>query len=150
MGQSVIECLCTVYDWALLLVSILATVPHCNTFSTQLVLNLTLASECCQSWHFWCQAEQHQVSNQTACPMLMLTLPLLIDISWIDWAYKSSTCDVMYCQQRRNLYYGVKFRNTTVFVPLLRSSPFIHCPYIAERTQKVVYIVRCLWHFCRK
>jgi hypothetical protein len=29
-----------------------------------------------------------------------------IDISWVDWAYKSSTCDVMYCQQRRHLYYG--------------------------------------------
>jgi hypothetical protein len=29
-----------------------------------------------------------------------------IDISWLDWAYKSSTCDVMYRQQRRHLYYG--------------------------------------------
>jgi hypothetical protein len=43
-----------------------------------------------------------------------------------------------------------------VFAPLHRSSPFIgglrcqaiqteHGPYIAERTQKAVYIVRCLW-----
>jgi hypothetical protein len=29
-----------------------------------------------------------------------------IDISWVDWSYKSSTCDVMYCRQRRHLYYG--------------------------------------------
>jgi hypothetical protein len=31
---------------------------------------------------------------------------LLIDISWVDWAYKSATCAVMYCRQRRHLYYG--------------------------------------------
>jgi hypothetical protein len=31
---------------------------------------------------------------------------LTIDISWVDWAYKSSSCDVMYCRQRRHLYYG--------------------------------------------
>jgi hypothetical protein len=31
---------------------------------------------------------------------------LTIDISLVDWAYKSSTCDVMYCRQRRHLYYG--------------------------------------------
>jgi hypothetical protein len=30
----------------------------------------------------------------------------LIDISWVDCAYKSSTCDVMYCRKRRHLYYG--------------------------------------------
>jgi hypothetical protein len=29
-----------------------------------------------------------------------------IDISFVDWAYKSSTCDVMYRRQRRHLYYG--------------------------------------------
>jgi hypothetical protein len=29
-----------------------------------------------------------------------------IDISWLDWAYRSSTCDVMYRRQRRHLYYG--------------------------------------------
>jgi hypothetical protein len=62
----------------------------------------------------------------------------------------------MYCRQRRHLYYGaVKFRNTVLFVPLHRSSPFIgglrcqaiqmeHGPYIAERNQKAVYIVRWL------
>jgi hypothetical protein len=33
-------------------------------------------------------------------------LTLNIDISWVDWAYRSSTCDVMYCRQRRHLYYG--------------------------------------------
>jgi hypothetical protein len=43
-----------------------------------------------------------------------------------------------------------------LFGPLLRSSPFIeeqrcqaiqteHGPYVAETTQKAVYIVRCLW-----
>jgi hypothetical protein len=43
-----------------------------------------------------------------------------------------------------------------LFAPLHRSSPFIgelrcqeiqteHGPYVAERTQKAVYIVRCLW-----
>jgi hypothetical protein len=47
----------------------------------------------------------------------------------------------------------VKFRNT--ICPLHRSTPFIgglrfqafqteHGPYLAERTQKAVYIVRCL------
>jgi hypothetical protein len=29
-----------------------------------------------------------------------------IDISYLDWAYKSSACDVMYRRQRRHLYYG--------------------------------------------
>jgi hypothetical protein len=29
-----------------------------------------------------------------------------IDISWLDWAYKLSICDVMYRRQRRHLYYG--------------------------------------------
>jgi hypothetical protein len=29
-----------------------------------------------------------------------------IDISWLDWVFKSSTCDVMYHRQRRHLYYG--------------------------------------------
>jgi hypothetical protein len=28
-----------------------------------------------------------------------------IDISWLDWAYKSSTCDAMYRRQRR-IYIG--------------------------------------------
>jgi hypothetical protein len=31
---------------------------------------------------------------------------IYIDISWLDWAYKSSTCDVMYRRLRRHLYYG--------------------------------------------
>jgi hypothetical protein len=50
----------------------------------------------------------------------------------------------------------VKFRNTVLFAPLDRSSPFIkelrcqaiqteHGPFTAERTQKAVYIVRFLW-----
>jgi hypothetical protein len=36
--------------------------------------------------------------------LLLLDLP--IDISWLDWAYKLSTCDVMYRRQRRHLYDG--------------------------------------------
>jgi hypothetical protein len=31
---------------------------------------------------------------------------ILTDISCVDWAYKSSTCDVMFCRQRRHLCYG--------------------------------------------
>jgi hypothetical protein len=61
----------------------------------------------------------------------------------------------MYCRQRRHLYYGAWSNLEILFAPLLRSSPFIgglHCqaiqtehgPYIAERTQKAVHIVRCL------
>jgi hypothetical protein len=39
--------------------------------------------------------------------VLLIRLPVpSIDISWLDWAYKSSTCDVMYRRQRRHLYYG--------------------------------------------
>jgi hypothetical protein len=51
----------------------------------------------------------------------------------------------------------VKFRNTVLIAPLHLSSPFIgglrcqaiqteHGPYITVRTQKAVYIVRCLWY----
>jgi hypothetical protein len=43
-----------------------------------------------------------------------------IDISWVDYPYTASTCDVMYCRQRRHLHYGDE--NLT---PLPRSSPFI-------------------------
>jgi hypothetical protein len=57
--------------------------------------------------------------------------------------------------QRRHLYYGGQ-NLEILLAPLYRSSPFIgelrcqaiqteHGPYIAERTQKAVYIVRCLW-----
>jgi hypothetical protein len=96
-----------------------------------------------------------------------------IDISWLDGAYKSSTCDVMYRRQRRHLYYFftlyifiqfiiqlfiyimvVKFRNTIWPPPpqlslhrrvALSSSSNGTPSYIAERTQNAVYIVRCLW-----
>jgi hypothetical protein len=62
----------------------------------------------------------------------------------------------MHCRQRRHLYYGSQIYNY-LFVPLHRSLPFIgglrcqaiqteHGPYIAERSQKAVYIVRCLWY----
>jgi hypothetical protein len=30
----------------------------------------------------------------------------VIDISWVDYPDTASTCDVMYCRQRRHLYYG--------------------------------------------
>jgi hypothetical protein len=45
------------------------------------------------------------------------------DISWLDWAYKSSTCDVMYRRQRRHLQYIMvaKFRNTVWPPPPQRS-----------------------------
>jgi hypothetical protein len=47
-----------------------------------------------------------------------------IDISWVDWAYKSSTCDVMYWRQRRHLYYGGE--NLKILFDLLhRSSSFL-------------------------
>jgi hypothetical protein len=80
----------------------------------------------------------------------------IIDISGVDWAYKSSTCDVMYCRQFRHLQYIMVIKFRILFAPLHRSSPFIgglrcqaiqteHGPYIAERTKKAVYIVRCLW-----
>jgi hypothetical protein len=29
-----------------------------------------------------------------------------MEISWVDCPYTASTCDVMYCRQRRHLYYG--------------------------------------------
>jgi hypothetical protein len=73
----------------------------------------------------------------------------------IDWASKSSTCDVMYRRQRPPLI--LWWSNLEILVgPLHRSSPFIeelrcqaiqtaHDPYITERTPKAVYIVRCLW-----
>jgi hypothetical protein len=78
---------------------------------------------------------------------------LLIDISWEDWAYKSSTCDVMHCRQRRHRHLyciTVWWSNLEIlFSPLHHSSPFIgglrcqaiqteHGPYIADRTQKAV------------
>jgi hypothetical protein len=82
----------------------------------------------------------------------------LIDISWLDWAYKSSTCDVMYRRQRRHLYYGGQIWKYYSW-PLHRNSPFIgelrcqaiqteHGPYITKRTQKAVYIVRYLCLDC--
>jgi hypothetical protein len=60
----------------------------------------------------------------------------------------------MYRRQRCHLYYGGQIQKYYL-APLQRSSPFIgelrcqaiqmeHGPYKAERTQKTVYIVRCL------
>jgi hypothetical protein len=81
--------------------------------------------------------------------------PSSIDISWLDWAYKSSTCDVCIVDSAAIYIMLVKFRNT--FGPLHRSSPFIGerlCQAIqmehgliciAERTQNAVYIVRYLY-----
>jgi hypothetical protein len=62
------------------------------------------------------------------------------------YCFHSSAIDIMV----------VKFRNVLFGPPPPCSSPFIgvlrcqaiqteHGPYIAERTQKAVYIVRCLW-----
>jgi hypothetical protein len=61
----------------------------------------------------------------------------------------------MYCRQRHPLYYGGQILEL-LFAPLHRSSPSIgglryqaiqteHGPYKTERTQKAVYIVKCLW-----
>jgi hypothetical protein len=34
-------------------------------------------------------------------------ISITIDISWVDYAYTASTsCDVMYCQLHRHLFYG--------------------------------------------
>jgi hypothetical protein len=61
----------------------------------------------------------------------------------------------MYCRQRRHTV--LWWSNLEIlFAPLHRSSPFTgglrcqaiqteHGPYIAERIQKAVYIVICLW-----
>jgi hypothetical protein len=69
-----------------------------------------------------------------------------IDISWLDWAYKSSTCDVMYRRQHAIYITVVKFRNTIwPPPPQLSSNSNEIRSYIAERTQNAVYIVRCLW-----
>jgi hypothetical protein len=62
----------------------------------------------------------------------------------------------MYRRQRRHLYYRGQIYVEILIGPLHRSSLFIgelrcqtiqteHGLYIAERTQKAVYIVRCLW-----
>jgi hypothetical protein len=61
----------------------------------------------------------------------------------------------MYCRQRRHLYYGGQILKyylppSTAALPLYRRAALSrnsteHGPYIAERTQKAVYIVRCLW-----
>jgi hypothetical protein len=82
----------------------------------------------------------------------------LIDISWVDWAYKISTCDVTYCRHSATIYIMVvKFR-ITIFPPppqlsLHRSAALAGnsngTSYVTERTQKAVYIVRCLWSDCR-
>jgi hypothetical protein len=51
-----------------------------------------------------------------------------IDISRLDWAYKSSTCYVMYRRQRRHLpkYSILWWWNLGILLgPLHRSSPFI-------------------------
>jgi hypothetical protein len=76
-----------------------------------------------------------------------------IDISWVDWAYNSSTCAVMYCRPSAAIYIMVvKFRNTICPPPpqlslhtraaLSSNSNGTRSVY---RTQKAVYIVRCLW-----
>jgi hypothetical protein len=79
-----------------------------------------------------------------------------IDISWVDWAYKSSTCDAMYRRHSAAIFsMVVKFRNTSWPPPpqfslhrraalSSNSNGTLSVRYIAERTQKAVYIVRCL------
>jgi hypothetical protein len=45
-------------------------------------------------------------SSLLICSLAFQKRVTAIDISLVDWAYKSSTCDVMYRRQRRHLYYG--------------------------------------------
>jgi hypothetical protein len=44
-----------------------------------------------------------------------------IDFSWVDWAYKSSTCDVVYFRQRCHFYYCGQVKKYYL-PPLHRSS----------------------------
>jgi hypothetical protein len=51
---------------------------------------------------------QQKKSGPTRIRILFsgLYCTVYIDISWLDWAYKSPTCDVMYRRPRPHLYYG--------------------------------------------
>jgi hypothetical protein len=78
----------------------------------QIVIRRQYALSCTDCWHkyFKILLLLTKVSTGAARVSFWCTIPVLrlhiIDISWVDWAYKSSTCDVMYCRQRRHLYYG--------------------------------------------
>jgi hypothetical protein len=53
-------------------------------------------------------------------------IKLVTDISWVDYPYTASTCNIMYRRQHRPLYYGGEnLKYYTVFDPTPRSSPFI-------------------------
>jgi hypothetical protein len=54
--------------------------------------------------------------------------PVTIDISWVDYLNTASTCDVMYCRQRRHLYYGGENLKYYLTPPLPRSSSFLGGP----------------------
>jgi hypothetical protein len=75
-----------------------------------------------------------------------------IDISWLDWAYKSSTCDVMYCRHSAPPFILWWSNLEILFAPPpARSSPFIgkgmrcqaiqmeHGSYIRENTKCSLY-----------
>jgi hypothetical protein len=47
-----------------------------------------------------------QLSTSLPLTLAELASDLPIDISRVDCPYTSSTCDAMYCRQRRHLYYG--------------------------------------------
>jgi hypothetical protein len=85
-----------------------------------------------------------------------------IDISWVDYPYKASTCDVMYWRQRRHSYYGGQIWKQYLS-PSLRSyclpqPQFLHHGRAVMSTNskgaqsvysiknpKTVYNVQCMW-----
>jgi hypothetical protein len=90
-----------------------------------------------------CRPGRHHLGGEKTNWKINAIIP--IDISWVDWAYKSSTCDVMYCRHSAAIYIMViKFRNTICPLPpqltLRRRAVRCHTiqtehgPYLAERT----------------
>jgi hypothetical protein len=74
----------------------------------------------------------------------------VIDISWVDWSYKSSTCDFIYILSWAPPFILWWSNFEILFAPLQRigwlhcqAIPTEHGPYITERTQKAVYL---FWH----
>jgi hypothetical protein len=89
--------------------------------------------------------------------MLWSPWVITIDISWVDWAFKSSTCDVMYCRHSAAIYIMVvKFENTICPPPpqlslhrraaLSSNSNRTRSVYDRQNPKtSLQYIVRCLW-----
>jgi hypothetical protein len=86
-------------------------------------------------------------SSDTSTPVFDTDTPILFKIPGSDTRYSDTLQKHKKTSQHRSS-------------PLHRGSPFIgelrcqaiqmeHSPYIAERTQNAVYIVRCLWSFAK-